>query len=323
MSAKIKVKLNPLNFLLIKNSMINKSWIIFLTRFNLIFCLFIIVWGAWVRLSHSGAGCGEHWPLCDGQVIPQAPDYKKFIEFTHRATSGLFGLTVLLQATLSFIFFKKGHPVRMSAFFIVFLTVIESLIGAFLVKNGLVADNQSKLRAVVISFHLVNTFFLLAALSAGDFFSRKVLTKMRLWTKWEKIYWWSCISLLIIVGACGAVAALGHTLFPSESLMEGIRADFDSGSHWLIRLRVFHPLFALVSVLLMLIGTYRWKDRGAIPVGEGQLFLCLLIGQLFLGCVNWVLLAPHWSALIHLFFADLIWIGFIRQGFNLHRKHQF
>ena len=32
--------------------------------------LLVIVWGAYVRASFSGDGCGDHWPLCNGQVIP-------------------------------------------------------------------------------------------------------------------------------------------------------------------------------------------------------------------------------------------------------------
>ena len=35
--------------------------------------LLVIVWGAYVRASGSGAGCGNHWPLCNGVVVPNAP----------------------------------------------------------------------------------------------------------------------------------------------------------------------------------------------------------------------------------------------------------
>jgi len=34
----------------------------------------VILWGAYVRATGSGAGCGAHWPLCQGEVVPRAPE---------------------------------------------------------------------------------------------------------------------------------------------------------------------------------------------------------------------------------------------------------
>ena len=36
--------------------------------------LAVILWGAYVRATGSGAGCGNHWPDCDGAMIPRSPD---------------------------------------------------------------------------------------------------------------------------------------------------------------------------------------------------------------------------------------------------------
>ena len=140
-----------------------------LSRFNLMYCLFIIVWGAWVRLSDSGDGCGQHWPLCEGEMIPETFDSKKWTEFFHRATSGLFGLTVLWQAILSWKTLGSRHPACVSAWCAGIFTVIEALIGAFLVKKGLVAEDQQPLRILVMSLHLSNTFLLVACLTVADF----------------------------------------------------------------------------------------------------------------------------------------------------------
>jgi len=49
----------------------------------------VVLWGAYVRASGSGAGCGNHWPLCNGEVVPHAPQVQTLIEFTHRAMSGI------------------------------------------------------------------------------------------------------------------------------------------------------------------------------------------------------------------------------------------
>src|SRR5262249_41187531 len=57
----------------------------------------VILWGAYVRATGSGAGCGSHWPLCNGQVLPSAAQTQTLIEFTHRVTSGL---SLVLMAVL-------------------------------------------------------------------------------------------------------------------------------------------------------------------------------------------------------------------------------
>ena len=55
----------------------------------------VILWGAIVRATGSGAGCGSHWPLCNGVVLPNAEKASTLIEFAHRATSGIALLLVV------------------------------------------------------------------------------------------------------------------------------------------------------------------------------------------------------------------------------------
>ena len=64
--------------------------------------IFVIVWGAFVRASGSGAGCGSHWPLCNGEVIPQPERIATVIEFFHRITSGLALIAVLVMVVWAF-----------------------------------------------------------------------------------------------------------------------------------------------------------------------------------------------------------------------------
>ncbi len=127
--------------------------------------LLVILWGAYVRASGSGAGCGNHWPLCNGQVIPQPGRTATVIEFAHRLSSGL----VLLLVIVLFVWARRtvpaGHPVRRSVGFVLLFTLGEALLGAGLVLFGLVEDNASVARAVTISLHLANTFLLLASLT--------------------------------------------------------------------------------------------------------------------------------------------------------------
>src|SRR3954462_15735228 len=58
--------------------------------------LLVILWGVFLRASKSGDGCGQHWLTCQGEVIPSAPELKTIIEFSHRITSSLAGIAIIV-----------------------------------------------------------------------------------------------------------------------------------------------------------------------------------------------------------------------------------
>src|SRR3990172_7385362 len=72
----------------------------------------VIIWGAVVRATGSGAGCGSHWPLCNGQVVPLAPATSTVIEFVHRLTSGLAMILSLVLLVWARPNFPAGHRAR-------------------------------------------------------------------------------------------------------------------------------------------------------------------------------------------------------------------
>src|SRR5258708_25274996 len=78
----------------------------------LAFHLGVILWGAFVRASGSGAGCGQHWPLCNGQIVPATPLNATIIEFSHRLSSGIALVSVLALAIWAFRAFPRGFGVR-------------------------------------------------------------------------------------------------------------------------------------------------------------------------------------------------------------------
>src|SRR5919107_3429581 len=175
--------------------------------------LAVILWGAFVRASRSGDGCGAHWPLCNGTVMPDASQAKTLVEFAHRATSGAAFLLVVALCVWAFRAFKRGHPVRAAAAASGFFIVTESLIGAGLVLLRLVADNASVARAVYLSVHLVNTFLLVAALALTAWWAaRGVAERPRLSDFFRGRVGVALLGSLAL-GVSGAVAALGATLF--------------------------------------------------------------------------------------------------------------
>jgi heme A synthase len=276
----------------------------------LIYNLAVILWGAYVRATGSGAGCGSHWPLCNGEAIPRSAQLETMIEFTHRLSSGLalilvIGLFIWVGRT-----YATGHMARRGASFSLLFIITEALVGAGLVLFALVADNSSMARAIVMALHLMNTFLLLGALTLTAWWTsggRQIHLKGQ-----GLISWMLGLGLvaMLILGASGGVTALGDTLFPAGSLTKGLQQDFSPTAHILIRLRLLHPLIAIsVGIYLVLTGAICRRQRPQ-PLTRlfTQVLTILYLVQLGAGAFNVILLAPIWLQLPHLFLSDLIWI---------------
>src|SRR5437763_7924567 len=139
--------------------------------FTLVFNLVVILWGVFLRASHSGDGCGQHWLTCQGKVVPSAPQLKTIIEFTHRITTEISGLLVVILAVWSFWSYRKGSLVRRTAALSLLFIIVEGLIGGALVLTGNTADNWTPSRPYWTAGHLVNTFILLAFLALTPWFA--------------------------------------------------------------------------------------------------------------------------------------------------------
>lgn len=282
-----------------------------LASVTLVFNLAVILWGGYVRASGSGAGCGRHWPLCNGAVVPTAPAVATLVEYGHRVTSGIALILVLVLAWRVFRASAAGDRVRKAAVASVVLIVTEALVGAGLVLLQLVGDNSSLLRAAYLAVHLTNTFALLAA-----------LTLVTLWTTepsqgTQPRYSVSSVALaalglLLIVGIAGAITALGDTLFPAASIAEGLLQDRSATAHLLIRLRVIHPILA-VAMSFVVLGLALRALQAESTTGRmaARWVIGLTVSQLGIGVINLVLLVPIATQLLHLLTADLLWIAVI------------
>lgn len=275
--------------------------------------LLVVLWGAFVRATGSGAGCGDHWPLCNGTVVPRAESVATVIEFTHRLSSGLALLAVVAMLVWALRAFAPGHRVRAAAVASTILIFVEALLGAGLVLFELVGLNASWLRAFSMVAHLVNTFLLVAALTITAWWaSGGAPVRLR---RQGTLGWTLAAALggLLLVGATGAIAALGDTLFPARTLSEGLRDSFSADSHPLIQLRKLHPFLAIaVGALVVLCTRAAARARPSAEVrwlasAAGGLY----VAQLLAGTINIVLLAPVWMQLVHLLLADLLWVALV------------
>lgn len=285
--------------------------------------LIVILWGAYVRATGSGAGCGQHWPLCDGQVIPQAPDVKMTIEFTHRLLSGGALLLIAIMIIWGFRITNKEHPVRKGLVAAGILIVVEALLGAGLVLFELVEENSSLARAVAMALHLANTFLLVGSLALSAYWAsggRAIQLKGQ-----GSKAWLLGVGLLgmLIIGMSGAVTALGDTLFPASSLAEGLAADKDPNAHFLVRLRVYHPI---IAVTFALYSFYLVRMLFNQNKGLTRKFLTALVVagtlQLGVGLTNLLLLVPISTQLLHLLVADLVWITYVLTSAAILAKPQ-
>lgn len=275
----------------------------------LVFNIPVILWGAYVRISFSGDGCGAHWPFCNGYVVPQNMAKPMAIEFTHRLMTGVDSIGAILLCLWSFQAFPKCHAVRKYASWSLFFLFVEALLGAGLVLFRKVAHDQSAGRVVYLSAHLTNTMLLLGALGLTAWLARHGVARMR-WVSISKASW-AALATTVVVSITGTIAALGDMLFPAASVAAGLQQDFSSSSHFLLRLRLFHPAFAIcgAAILLWVVMRALRRPEGSDGRRAGIRVLILLLAQIGVGALNIGLLAPIPLQLTHLFIADLLWLA--------------
>jgi heme A synthase len=275
----------------------------------------VILWGAYVRATGSGAGCGAHWPLCNGEMVPRAPTAAMLIEYSHRVTSGVALLSVIALLIWTWRATRRAHPARTGAVLSVVFMLTEAAVGAGLVLFQLVADNATMARAMFMAVHLMNTFVLLACLAlTALWLSGGARVRPAAAPRTAAGVLLGCAAILV-VGTSGAVAALGDTLFPARSLASALGQDLSVTSHLLIRLRILHPLFALVTAAGLMLAAPRLADGRDGFARRAAHAVAVLAGvQVLAGFANVYYLAPVALQLLHLLLADAVWIAFVLLG---------
>lgn len=280
---------------------------------TLAFTLAVILWGNVVQATGSGNGCGAHWPTCDGALIPKGSSLAQFIEFFHRATSGISLLLVLGLAAWSRRAFPKGHLVRLGAGLAVLFILTESLLGAGLVLFRLVAQDASVARAVVASLHFVNTLLLVASVALTAWWS---LRPHRPVFRGQGLVGWAValgVAGIVFISISGAITSLGDTLFPVRNTAEALGRALTPGEHFLVRLRIYHPFIAVaVSLYAVLAAGFIAALRQSPDVRRfARLVGVVFAAQLLMGLVNVRLAVPLWTQLLHLLLSDLVWITWV------------
>jgi cytochrome c oxidase assembly protein subunit 15 len=286
---------------------------------SLIYTLLVIVWGAWVRISHSGDGCGATWPLCQDQLIPIAAQSKTWVEYTHRAMSGIYGIMILVLTLMAHRRTDSSPELKRMMKLTFFFMITEALLGAKLVTQGLVGTNDTPFRAFVMSLHFTNSLLLTGSLALSALFAAAKVWRRK---QWIEIHGVSqrilrripagTIVIFLLIGITGTIAALSNTLYPANSLLAGLAADLDANSHYLIRLRGLHPTLGFFLGTGLTIFFYLMSEM----LGEDQSFLRDRAFRLALGFAALVIVgsitilaqAPVPLKLLHLTLAHGTWI---------------
>ncbi|MDP2327162.1 MAG: COX15/CtaA family protein [Dehalococcoidia bacterium] len=281
---------------------------------SLVLTLTTIVMGAVVRATHSGDGCGRSWPACEGRLVfPGTDDVSRLIEFSHRMISGVNLIAVAILVVLVFRAFAPGHPARRASAWTMGFLIFEAGIGAVIVLYGWVAQDRSAARQVSVPLHLVNTFLLTATLTYTVWTVRGGLPPVLRGSRALVRPIAALAVLLLLIAASGATTSLADTLFRSESLAEGFRADFSQESELLVRLRVLHPFLAVGGGALLVWFAYRHLDeaeRRGRP-WPPRLLAGGVVAQAMLGVVHIALLTPLVTGLAHLAIAQVLWVAFV------------
>ena len=269
------------------------------------FFILVVLWGAVVRATGSGAGCGANWPLCNGDFFPHHPRLATIIEFTHRSTSGICTMLLVVLAVLTFRVTSKGHRARKAVLWSVFFLITEAALGALLVLRHYVEDNVSVGRVIAQSVHLTNTMLFMGALGLTAWYLLERTPVVT--TGGSRRIAVTSIVATLVVAATGSLAALADTLFPSSSLRAGLLSDFAASSPALVRMRWVHPASAAIGLVCVFLLVKGLAAKSRI----GQVMLALVGLQVILGVADVLLLAPIWMQVLHLLGADLYWVALV------------
>jgi cytochrome c oxidase assembly protein subunit 15 len=264
----------------------------------------VILWGAVVRATGSGAGCGANWPLCNGGLLPHHPRIQTLIEFTHRATTGVCSALALIVLAWVFLARPRGDRTRKAAVLSVILLFVEAFLGRALVLHGWVDRNTSDARSIMQCVHFTNTLLLLAAFTLTWWWLREPGASQPA-SNHARSLAWLALALTLLAGATGSVAALADTLFPSPSLRAGFAQDFSVNAPLLVHMRWMHPFAALLAVLAAAALCFHLRPPAARWIGA------LVIAQLALGIADLLALTPVSLQILHLLGADLFWIALV------------
>ncbi len=275
----------------------------------------MLLMGAIVTITQSGQGCGNTWPVCKGQLIPESVSVGTVIEYSHRVVSGGVGFLILILVVWTWIIFWKEQRLRWLAFFSLFFVVLQGALGALTVVFQ--ADFAKKAAlALHFGFSLISfASVVLLAIELARLTKGEEKTRFPVSSRFRTMLWFYLIYTYLVVYtgalvrhadatmACGYDFPLcGTQLIPSLSSPMGIQMlhRYAAASLWVLML-------VLLLVILVKFGERKQLTKTA------WLSFILLTLQAVSGVVTVMMGGMLIPALIHttiisLFFTVLLFM---------------
>jgi heme A synthase len=277
-----------------------------------------IVFGAIVRITGSGWGCGEHWPKCAGYWLPPLERPDLIIEVSHRYLA--LGVTLVTLA-LAIVAWRRrreagvagrGGPLRpaIGAFAIVIAT---ALLGMVTIKL--------RLNPIVIVLHLALAMTLLATIivagiRAGGFgVARATLLDTSDVTRAGAARTWRVARIAVILaftvlvlGALTAnLGAAGACLgFPTCRV-------YSSPNRGLVHLQLTHRILAFLFALHVLGAAMMIRRRAVAPIVKRAVWLALgaIVVQIIVAASLVELRLPPVLQSLHQAVGTLVWVAVV------------
>jgi heme A synthase len=274
----------------------------------------LIVFGAVVRVTDSGLGCGSDWPLCNGTIFPPLDNVTAWIEWLHRLFALLIGAFGLAMLVLAWRAYRRNNPAVLNAVSLAaVLFVVQSALGAFVVMLDL--------PPTFVTLHLGTSMLLLGALIAAWLLAwLQPVPRER--DQVTTLIYTNAVFLLVIVLTGALVRGSGATLACTDwPLCNG--AIFPTGQGQLALVHMFHRFAVLalgVSLLLMLVQVWRRRDGMtrqlaavafllyAAQAGVGAMYVLTVAGSVW-GAAHVGMAAAAWAVLITLCVVEAVNVG--------------
>lgn len=280
----------------------------------------MLIHGSIVTITESGQGCGNSWPVCQGQLIPSSVSVATVIEYSHRIVSGGVGFLILVLSVWCWISFWKEKKIRWLAFYSLFFVVLQGALGALtVVFQGDFAKDAAL--ALHFGFSLVSfASVVLLNIELTRIMKDKYPTRFPVGKKFPIFLWAYVIYTYIVVYsgalvrhadatmACGYnVPLCGPQLLPSFTTLAGIQM--------LHRYAAF-SLWILMLVLLLVI-LVKYPDRKQLKktawIGFILLTLQAISGIIVVLTGGQLLSALLHTTIISLFFTVILYMASTRK----------
>jgi heme A synthase len=259
----------------------------------------LIVFGAVVRVTDSGLGCGDSWPTCNGTIFPPLDNLTAWIEWLHRLFAALIGVMGLATLVVGWRKYRTNRLAFRAVALAAFLFFVQSALGAIVVIL--------ELPPTMVALHLGTAMLLLASLLVAvvaarytpfEHYTRDHITTLT--------YLTTMLSLVIILtGALvrGSGATLACIDWP---LCNGEIFPFNQG-----QLAVIHMIHrfavAALGITLVLLVWQVFQSRGAAARRFAVLALIAYLAQAGVGAMFVLSSAgPFWGA-AHVGLAAATW----------------